>query len=107
MQASDIISLASTCNDETALELYQDLLRAALKYTSFRFNWELYTNEERATNDGYRTSAHNAYMDCLNIFLRYAGSISENVPTIPEHWTRKELGDLACQLVCEVAIGNR
>lgn len=107
MQPSNIISFMSTCNDDVASELYQDLLRAALKYTTFRFNWELYTNEERAANDKYRTSAHNAYMDCLNIFLRYAGSISENVPIIPEHWTRKELGDFACRLVCEVAIRNR
>ena len=107
MQVCEIISFMSTCNDETALELYQDLLRAALKYTSFRLQWELYTNEERAENDSYRTSAHNAYMDCLNIFLRYAGKISDSVPVIPEEWGRKELGDFACQLVCEVAIRNR
>mgnify|MGYP003304844026 CR=1 FL=1 len=107
MQANEIISLMSLYNDETALELYQALLKAALKYTTFRFQWELYTQEEREQNDKYRTSAHNAYMDCLNIFLRYAKTISDNVPVIPEHWTRKELGDLACQLVCEVAIRNR
>jgi len=107
MQAKELISLISLCNDETAFELYQDLLKTALKYTTFRFQWELYTNEERIQNDQYRTSAHNAYMDCLNIFLRYMNTLSNNVPSIPEHWTRKELGDLACQLVCEVAIQNR
>lgn len=107
MQATDIITFISSCNDVTAIELYRDLLKAALKYTTFRFQWELYSYGERASNDAYRTSAHNAYMDCLNIFLRYARTISDNVPAIPEHWTRKELGDLACQLVCEVAIRNR
>lgn len=107
MQTSDIITLISSCNDETALELYHDLLKAALKYTSFRLQWEVYTNDERAQNDSYRTSAHNAYMDSLNIFLRYMNRLSDSVPTIPEDWTRKELGDFACKLVCDVAIQNR
>ena len=60
MKASDIIALAAISDDETLAELYSDLLKAALKYTTFRFNWELYSNEERAANDAYRTSAHNA-----------------------------------------------
>lgn len=106
MQATELISLMSSCQDDTAKELYQDLLKASLKYTTLRFQWELYTNEQRAENDSYRTSAHNSYMDCLNIFLRYMSRLT-TVPTIPENWTRKELGDLACQLVCEVAIKNR
>lgn len=107
MCVEDIFSLIDSCNDETALELYQDLLKAAYKYTGFRFQWELYTNAERAQNDSYRTSAHNAYMDSLNIFLRYMNRLSTSVPTIPADWTRKELGDFACQLVCAVAIRNR
>ena len=106
MQATELISLISSTQDDTALELYRDLLKATLKYTTFRFQWELYTNEERAENDSYRTSAHNAYMDSLNIFLRYMSRFT-TVPAIPEHWTRKELGDFACQLVCEIAIRNR
>lgn len=107
MQVTEIISLMASCNDETALELYHDLLKAAFKYSTFRFQWELYSNTERAQNDSYRTSAHNAYMDSLNIFLRYMATLTPQVPTIPEHWTRKELGDFACQLVCEIAIRNR
>lgn len=107
MQASDIIKLMENRDDETAVELYGDLLKAAHKYCTFRFQWELYSNEERIQNDFYRTSAHNAYMDSLNIFLRYMGKIGAEVPTIPEEWTRKELGDLACHLVCEIAVRNR
>ena len=107
MQASAIIKLMDSCQDETATELYEDLLRAAHKYCTFRFQWELYNNEERMQNDTYRTSAHNAYMDSLNIFLRYMGKTGADVPSVPEEWTRKELGDLACRLVCEIAIRNR
>lgn len=106
MHAKEIITLMSSCTDETAQELYRDLLKSALKYTTFRFQWELFTNKERADNDAYRTSAHNAYMDCLNIYLRYMGKIT-STPTIPQQWTRKELGDLACEFVYEIAVQNR
>ncbi len=41
----------------------------------YRFQWGLYLPEERAENDGRRTSAHNAFMDAVNIYVRYMNSV--------------------------------
>ncbi len=106
MEHTDIIDLilkAKSSTDETELDLLKDLVETAIKYTNYRANWFLWSNEERATNDSYRTTCHNRFIDALNIFLRYERSLGKTAIDVSE-WERKIIGDVANELVCAVAI---
>ena len=103
------ICLNARCSaDEDEAMLLRDLLERALKYTRFRVEWNFYTPAERDGNNDYRTSCHNSFIDALNIFLRYERRIHENL-AIPDltGYDRKEIGDIANELVCQFAIAMR
>lgn len=101
-----ILHLITTRQEGDAEELRRDVLERAFRYVDYRFHWELYSREEKAERDRYRTSAHNAFMDAVNIYVRYLNQINgteyEGLGT-----DRKTNGDLACRIVCEIAIQNR
>lgn len=88
-------------SDETNQELANDLLDSAIKYTKYRMDFATHDAKWKSDNDHYRTSAHNRFMDCLNIFLRY------NDHPIMEKYDRKDLGDIACYLAYAAAISER
>lgn len=92
--------------DSDAEELRRDVLERAFRYVEYRFRWETYSREEKAEKDGYRTSAHNAFMDAVNIYVRYLNRISgaQHEGLGPD---RKMNGDLACRIVYETAVRNR
>lgn len=92
--------------DETERELAQDLAMSAIKYTKYRMDFAINDNAWKMENDKYRTSAHNHYMDCLNIFLRYVGKQGKEVPDLGGY-DRKDLGDIACYLAYKSAISER
>ena len=92
--------------DETERELAQDIVSSAIKYTKYRMDFAVSDNNWKMENDKYRTSAHNHYMDCLNIFLRYIGKQGKEVPDCGGY-DRKDLGDIACYLAYKMAILER
>lgn len=100
-----LVESALSGSDEDAKELAQDMCEVAFRYTKYRFDWNFMSNEERAKQDSFRTSAHNRTIDAINIFLRYMGK-STQVPDISD-WGRKEYGDLANELVSFLAIRQR
>ena len=101
-----IENFLNTPFDETSAELSKDVKTAAIKYTKFRMDWEFYTTEEKAEQDKYRTSSHNAFIDALTIFLRYCAKNGKTEIQITEY-DRKTLGDMACVLSLLIAISNR
>lgn len=107
-ECEDIAILVSTMlpnvlsgEDEDNRELATDLLSAAIKYVKYRMDWATHDNMWKMENDKYRTSAHNWFMDCLNIFLRY------NKMPLEKEFGRKDLGDIACYLAYAAAISER
>lgn len=105
-QIWSLLEQTLTGNDDTEKELAIDLAKAAYKYTQFRVLWNFYSIEEKAEQDRYRTSAHNAYMDCLRIFLRYEQRLGKSVPNITES-DRKTLGDIGNYLTYKLAVLQR
>lgn len=87
--------------DEDNKEFAADLLNAAIKYAKYRMDWSTHDNAWKIENDKYRTSAHNRFMDCLNIFLRY------NKKPLKNEFDRRDLGDIACYLAYAAAIAER
>ena len=93
-------------DDETDRGLLAEVLEKALKYVGFRVRWSLMSFEERAAQDSYRTSAHNAFIDSVRIYLRYKKRIEPAIDdTIPDD--RKIIGDWACKLACDFGVRNR
>lgn len=92
--------------EETAEELRRDVLKGAFQYVDHRFHWELYSREEKMDKDRSRTIAHNAFMDAVNIYLRYLNRINGTQQEGLGEDRRKN-GDLACRIVYEVAVRNR
>ena len=106
--------LAEVASDETALELYDDLIAQATKYADYRANWFLWSSDKKAEMDPSRSKCHNALIDCFNILERYLkklgkdaswrttlGSLEEN----PRY--RMRIGDFACFLVFINSINAR
>ncbi len=60
--------------DVDALELYKELLAAAVKYSESRASWPLWDREKKLAEDSVRTSRHNKVIDCFNRLARYLKS---------------------------------
>ncbi len=93
----------------TELEsLYQELLKAAIRYAHIRAEWSQQDNEQRLEIDAERTSAHNVFIDCCNILARNQNDAGE-----PNSWRdklgadRKVIGDFACYLHLFAALESR
>ncbi len=92
--------------DETERELLAELLEKALKYVQFRVRWSVMSMDERAAHDAYRTSAHNAFIDSVRIYLRYLKRSKEDIDdSLPDD--RKLIGDWACKLAADFGVRNR
>ena len=93
-------------SDEDAVELYGDLLAAAVKYMDSRAHWPLWSREEKLENDAARTSRHNMVILSFNQLARYlkmqgkAAAWREKLGEENDNSNfRKRLGDFACYLV--------
>lgn len=96
--------------DETEFDLAKDLLLAAYKYTAFRFNWLFYSCSQKCEDDDKRTSCHNRFIDCLNIYLRYICSKypeHEALKNQVQEMNRKDIGDIANYIVYTAALSQR
>ncbi len=92
--------------DPDTSELAIDVLKSAIRYTKYRMDFAINDNSWKMENDGYRTSAHNRFMDCLNIYLRYLKNSGMKVIDLSEY-DRKTLGDIACYIAYKAAILQR
>lgn len=101
-----LVVSALASEDDAEKELMEDMVKSAFKYTEHRLNSNFYSLEQKLEQDKYRTSAHNRYMDALNIFLRYEKSLGKEIPDITGY-DRKMIGDIANRLVSDLAIRQR
>ena len=94
--------------DVDALELYNELLAAAVKYSESRANWPLWDREKKLAEDSARTSRHNKVIDSFNILARYLKKQEKAAA-----WRdmleddRKRIGDFACYLVFTESLNAR
>ena len=73
-------------------------------------DWAFYTNEEKATNDKYRTSCHNHLIDTLNIFFRYMAKENTDAKQVLDElqtMSRKDIGDIGNYLAYQLALSQR
>lgn len=101
-------------SDAEALDLYKELLAAAVRYSESRSNWSLWDREKKQEEDSVRTSRHNKVIIAFNMLARYLkmqgksaswrdvlGEESENP------YYRKRIGDFACYLVFMESLNAR
>lgn len=101
-------------SDAEALDLYKELLAAAVRYSESRSNWSLWDREKKQEEDSARTSRHNKVIIAFNMLARYLkmqgksaswrdvlGDESENP------YYRKRIGDFACYLVFMESLNAR
>lgn len=92
--------------DPDALDLYDELVEASVRYASFRSNWRLWDRAVKAEKDASRTSCHNMVIIKFNQLARYLKiqgrdaawrdtlGYEEDDPNF-----RKRIGDFACYVV--------
>lgn len=105
---------AETDGDTEALDLYKDLLAAAVKYAESRARWPLWDREKRMEEDPVRTSRHNQVVLALDMLARYLqmqGKPALWRDTLGEEaqnpYCRKRLGDFACYLAFAESLNAR
>lgn len=93
-------------NDEDALELYEELIIAANKYSAFRSMWCTWSREEKMDKDPSRTACHDSMIVKFNKLARYLrmqekqAAWRDVLGDEGEHpCNRKRIGDFACYIV--------
>lgn len=96
------------CSTEDKMEFYDDFIKRASKYSTYRCEWKYMSREDKLTEDKYRTSSHDAFIDSLNLLSRLA--VAEG---IDNSWReelgdeRKRIGDFACFVAYMTGISSR
>ncbi len=98
--------LSEIGNDEDALELYEELVVTANKYSVFRSNWCVWSRDEKMDKDPGRTACHNSLIIKFNQlarFLNMQGKAAVWRDTLgyeeDDRYNRKRAGDFACYIV--------
>lgn len=106
--------VAAVGHDETALELYRDVLDASWEYMHFRFEWGRKDLQGRAAMDGRRTDAHNAVIRRFVILGRQCKKLGTDVSWLSDLGDcerdpikRKRYGDFAMYLCFVETIHQR
>jgi len=79
------------------IDLKDELIFLAIRYSRLRVDWKLSSDEERIEMDESRTRCHIAFIDACNILSRNMESSGEEI-----EWRRKlgnerkVIGDFAC-----------
>ena len=101
-------------NDEDALEIFEELLAQAIKYTDYRANWFLWSREQRMERDPSRTMTHDSLIVKFNMLSRYLRMNGKDASwrdvlgdEKTDPYVRKRIGDFACYLVFINAICSR
>jgi hypothetical protein len=105
-QIKELLVKAIVSRDEDRLYLSKNLAEKALDYTQYRLNDNFASIEEKGNTGSSRTMCHNAYMDALNMFLRFEKKLGNEVPDI-DTLDRKDLGDIGNLIVAKLAIRQR
>lgn len=97
--------LSAMGRDETARELYNELLEASLEYANMRSMWYLMDADKRAEQDRLRTSYHDSVITHINMLYRYLKKNEKNVEwrdvlgyEEENVYNRKRIGDFGCYL---------
>ncbi|MCM1416923.1 MAG: hypothetical protein NC430_13495 [bacterium] len=100
--------------DSDAMELYGELLAAAVKYFDSRAHWPLWSQQEKAENDKTRSLRHDKVIIAFNQLARYlrmqgnAAAWREALGEEKEDPNcRKRIGDFACYLVFVESLNAR
>ena len=98
--------MLSIGNDPDALELYEELIETANRYSIFRANWCIWSAEEKLDKDPGRTACHNSLIVKFNQLARYQKMQGMNISwrdilgyEEDDRYNRKRLGDFACYIV--------
>lgn len=93
-------------NDEEALEMYEELLETANKYSAFRAGWCVLSREEKLERDASRSACHDAMIVKFNKLARYLKMIDKEAgwrdalgDETENPYNRKRIGDFACYIV--------
>ena len=105
MPATKMTSIHQQMIDELdclpdAVELYNELIEAAIKYAEIRAKWAIMDREQKIEKDSYRTSLHNAFILQINILARFLRKSGK-----PALW-RDELGDEEADSIFRKVIGD-
>jgi hypothetical protein len=109
-QALQILeSIHQATEGETLLQQQRrELLLLAVRYAHVRAGWRLASPTERRAMDAGRTVAHDALIEQCNILSRACSRAGRD-----QKWRRalgddrKEIGDFACHLHCQLGIQAR
>lgn len=101
-------------SDTDAVELYNELLQKAGKYSAIRSGWMHLSPQEKMDQDSRRTSCHNSVITHFNMLARYLKQ--QNKPALwrdklgyeeDDPYNRKAIGDFACYLTFVAGINAR
>jgi len=105
MQRIHADMIANIGQDTDALDLYNELLSASVKYASIRAKWTMLSKPEQSDQDSHRTSCHDSVIIKINKLSRYLKTIGKEAAWRDElgeasaaPYIRKRLGDFACYL---------
>ena len=88
--------------------LLNSLIKLAVRYSRYRVDWYLSSQEEQIEIDKERTLAHNAFIDACNILGRNMQNAGEDASWRQKVGTdRKDIGDFACLLHAIIGIKAR
>lgn len=100
--------------DPDALELYEELMQAAVKYSVFRAQWLLLDHAEKLARDESRTACHNSLIVKCNQLARYLNMQGKQAvwrETLgyeeDDRYNRKKIGDFGCFLAFVNGINGR
>lgn len=87
-------------DDSGAIDLYDEMIAAAIKYAAIRADWAVMNREEKMEKDPLRTALHNDVIIKTNMLARYLRKAGK-----PALW-RNELGDEEADSMCRKVIGD-
>ena len=114
MQYIHLQMISEIANDADGQELYDELIESAVKYSSYRAKWFVWTREERIAQDRVRSACHDTFMIHLNSLSRYLKNQGKTAALRDElgyleddTYNRKTIGDFACYLVFVYSLNAR
>lgn len=106
MKDLHIDMLSEIGKDADAVELYEELVDAALKYAEIRARWTRLSREEKMETDSLRTSHHDSLIIHFNMLARYLRMQGKKALwrdrlgyEEDNRFYRKTIGDFGCYIV--------
>lgn len=100
--------------DQDALEIYDELLKTAVRYLHFRSEWPTLLREEKMDKDSSRTACHNSIIIKINMLSRYLKMQGKEAAWRDElgyeedsPYNRKVIGDFGCYIAFIGALNAR